>query len=336
MRYILALAALLLPAAAPAQRCTDDRGQERCTTAAQAKQNALYDAPAIDDPALRTTRTIRAFFVDGYGNDIGMVAFARPEGSDPVVTWQAPRTTDGKVPPRSMTGPVPVATWDAIVADGRDFDRSFAPPPATTRRGAIPPPPVICLHSWVVRVEAIAADGTLRRRTQDLCGDDALAGRYGFRIAAAAVATLPYCMLLDRNKTRNDVTRLFDCSMLSGDRGAAAAALDRYRSDWFANPRGADFARAIAHLFFDEAEVTWPGKGTVAGIGPASQLWAANAGNNLFIVRRVVGETPDRARIEGQMIDRGTPGAGGGQRTFAMVWTRENGFDFRLRRFTTG
>lgn len=333
IRHVLMLASLTLavPAAAQEARCKDDRGQERCTTAAEAKQNALYGVPAIDDPTLRTSRTIRAFFVDGYGNDIGMIAFSRPDGSDPGVVWRAPGSADGKRPGRSMTAPVPLATWDTLVADGRYFERSFAPR-ATGSWNDAP----ICLHSWVVRVEAVDADGTLRRRTQDMCGDDTIAGRYGFSVAATAVATFPYCALLDLAKTRNNVTRLFDCSQLSGDRPAAAAAWNRYRSDWFANPRGPDFARAIAYLFYDSAEVSWPGKGTVTGMTAAAQLWAASAGDTHFFIERVVGDTPDRVRIEGRMRDLRPPEGDTTPRPFTMVWTRENGFDFRLRRFTTG
>ena len=317
MKAILTAAAVLLASLGTAQTpdCRDDRGQDRCAAAAQAKQRALYGVEPAERLAERRTPTVRAFFVDGYGRDAGLVTFARAPGEEPRVEW---RTTQGDRPaPALLSTILPVATWDEQLAEGRLFDRPLA------SRGN----DAICLHSWVVTVEAVDARGVVRRRTDDACGDGP-AVRYGFSLAAAAVAAMPACALLDREKTRNDITRLTDCTMLAGDRAAAAQALNVVRSTWFLNPRGPDFARPLAYLFFDNARVAWPGDTPVTGMARASEAWATRASEGSIFIRRVIGETADRVRVEAVFSRRGD------DRTpvpLVMVWTRENGFGFRLR-----
>ena len=223
-----------------------------------------------------------------------------------------------------LSAVVPLATWESLQADAYAFDRTLT----SEANEAIPS---ICLHSWVVRVETVDARGKIRQATQSAC-DEGLAVRYGFKIARAAVSSLPSCALLDPDKTRNDVTRLAECAILAGDRAAAAQAFNAYHTTWFANPRGPDFARALQYMFYDRAELSWPGQPAVVGSEDAAKVWATYAGSNPFFATRIYGETADRVRIEGSILmDARQPDALRTRVPATMTWTRENGFGFRLK-----
>ena len=275
-------------------------------------------------------QTARVFFVDGYGRDFGMVAFTRAPGNDPQAEWRVPRPAGGAPGRAPLAGLVPSAIWDELVERGLLFDRTLAPQPRPDT--AIPPAP--CLHGWQVYIETVAGDGSTRSAGQNAC-DDGLAVAYGFHLAKLAVEALPYCVLLDPNKTRNDVTRLGECSALSGDRAAAAQAYTAYRTTWFGNPRGPDFARALQHLFFDQADLAWPGLPPVKGSEAASRIWTTHAGSAGLYVRRIFGETADRVLIDFDIVPN-QRNDGAATMTFpaTMLWTRENGFGFRLRSLT--
>jgi hypothetical protein len=326
---ILAFATVSSISTAHAQstRCTDDNGRDRCAAEAQEKQQNAYGVDGIDDLAVKGAQVIRAYFVDGYGRDAGLVNFVRGPASEPRVEWLQAHSDGAGTPRALLSGVVSLATWEALQADGRTFDRQLAPQPDAG--------PSICLHSWVVRVETVDARGKSHRSTQSAC-DPGLAVEYGFKVAKAAVESLPSCALLDPERTRNDVTRLSDCTLLTGDRAAAAQAFNIFRTPWFANPRGPDFARPLQYLFYDRAEISWPGIPPVTGSEAASKLWTEQAAEGFFAPSRVHGETPDRVRIEGTIIFVGRPGGNERRVPVTMIWTRENGFGFRLRSLIAG
>lgn len=329
---MLAAALALLPLAslnAQAPNCRDDRGQDRCGATSQSKQRAAYGLMPIERLAEQKVHLMRTFFVDGYGNDAGAVTFARAPAQEPRMEVRFARPRNGGVAPAPLSTIIPVATWDKLVAESADFDRTFAPSAAGGEVN-------ICLHAWVATVEAVDVDGRIRRRTEGAC-DKGLAMRHAFRLAAAAVEALPACALLDPKKTRNDVTRLAECTLLAGDRAAAAQAYNTFQSTWFENPRGADFARALQYHFFEQVEFAWPGEVPVIGSEKASGIWATRAGEQRFSAQRVYGETANRVRIEGFIsVNRGGPDGAPQQVPATMLWTRENGFDFRMRSLTSG
>ncbi len=325
LAFILAASASSL--SAQARDCTDDRGADRCTAAARQTQLGAYGIPAIEAVAASGAELVRAFFVDGYGRDAGLVSFIRGPAAEPRVEWRTPRTD--KREPALLSAIVPLSAWEELRADGWHFDRDLVEQAANG-------PPSICLHAWMVRVEAVDAASKVRSRIDGACGDS-LAVRYGFQLAAAAIAAMPSCALLEAGKTRNDVTRLAECGLLAGDRAAAAQAFNAYRTPWFANPRGPDFARALQPLFDERASVTWPGLPSATGGEAASKLWAEHSASSPFYPARLFGESADRVRIEGHILVKGASASD--QRTqlpATMVWTRRNGFGFRLQSFDTG
>lgn len=320
-------AVLASPAAAQDRDCTDDRGGARCTDAAQAEQHALYDVTSAESLAADKTQVMRAFFVDGYGRDAGLVSIVRGPASEPRAIWRSPRHAGSATPGPILSAVVPVATWDKLQTAGRNFDRDLVPLPDNGW-------PNICLHAWMVRAEIVDADGKVRRKVEGACGDG-LAVRYAFELAAAAIEAMPSCALLDSEHTRNDVTRLAECTMLAGDRAAAAQAFNAYRTPWFANPRGPDFARSLQYLFHEQATLTLPGQPPASGGEAASLLWATHAATSPFRPTRIFGESADRVRIEGMITLPGPAGAEREQVPATMLWTRENGFGFRLKSLTT-
>jgi hypothetical protein len=155
-------------------------------------------------------------------------------------------------------------------------------------------------------------------------------------MADLAVELFPACALLNAEQHRNAVTRLGACALLEGDRIAAALAMNQYESNWFANPNPG-MGMSIAYLFYDQAEIDWPGEPVVRGSTAAASAWVERMQKRHFWMSRVVGETPDRVRIEGMLQDMSSDEPGGTRRAKAVqIWTRENGFGFRLRSLKVG
>ncbi|UZK66964.1 hypothetical protein [Sphingomonas sp. M1-B02] len=309
--------------------CRDDSGQDRCLPEAQARQRAAYGVAPIDQVAAAKTVMMRAFFVDGYGRDAALVSFVRAPATEPRVDVRFPKADAGPAEPPSLTATVTAAVWDELVAEGRLFERKLAPAPASAMLS-------ICLHSWVVTVEAVDANGSIRRKTEGAC-DAGLAVPFAFRLAKAAVAAMPACGLIDPETSRNDITRLGVCTMLGGDRQAAAQALNAYEATWFANPRGPDFARALQYQFHEQVDFAWPGLAPVKGSQAASEVWAREAATHRFRPRRIFGERADRVRIEGSIdLTERVDNAPRREVPATMTWTRENGFGFRMRRLESG
>ncbi|WP_206244830.1 hypothetical protein [Novosphingobium terrae] len=305
--------------------CQDDKGNDRCNDDQRAQQRHLYNASDAQDFANKKSQLVRAFFVDGYGQDVALVSFERAPGEDLKVEVRVP-SHNGSSENVSLVGQLSGAAWTDILEGARTFDRDLVPLPK--RKGELS----ICLHSWVSTVEVADENGKVRRKTSLACGNDDLVSAYAFKLANIAVDSFSFCATLSREASRNDVTRLADCWKLRGDRTAASQAYNRLHTRWFLHPNGVDFARSLYDLFDENAEVTWPGEEKATGAASASQLWTAKAGQNRFVPRTYFGETHDRVRIEGQIWPRPKSDADRPQPIpVTMLWTRENGFDFRLR-----
>jgi len=283
---------------------------------------AIYDVPTVTTLAAAKTHVMRVAFTDGYGQPAGLVSFLRAPGQEPRV-----EVGGGKAP---MTAIISAATWRDLVEDSAGFDIVPAPPP--------PPEPgkvselSLCMHAWGVTIETVDARGDIRRRSEGACQKGA-AMRYGFALAKAAIAALPACATLDAARTRNAVTQLADCALLSGDRAAAAEAYNVWKTPGFARPPGPDFARPLGGLFFDQAEVTWPGAPMAKGMFAASEAWVARGPDQYFQPRKVIGESADLVRMQGVIWTRPNADATYVSVPATLVMTRENGFGFRVRSF---
>jgi hypothetical protein len=282
-----------------------------------------YPLPTVQSVASSGGEIVRASFIDGYGKPAGVVAFMRRPGEEPRVEV---RTAAGG----TLATAVPLDTWERVRSAAALFDRTLAPLPKADR-------PSICLHPWSVSVEAVdpARSGrpaAIRKAVQSTC-DTGLAVPLAFELAREAVAALPACALLDARQYRNDISRLAGCTLLEGDRAAAALARNAYGSDWFASTRGDRTEYAIRHLFFDQARIDWAGT-TVEGSSAAAKIWSSQLENASVFPRHIIGETADRVRIEGVIVrftgNRST------QAPVTMVWTSENGFGFRVRSAVVG
>lgn len=335
-RLLVLFAASVLASMSNASRaeqpasCHDDYGNDRCSDDSRTQQRLLYQVASAEDFANKKIQIVRSFFVDGYGQDVALVTFKRAPEEDLQVEVRLPNR-DGRPANPPLVGQPSSAAWKEIVADARTFDRDLVPLPKGKDEMTI------CLHSWVSTVEMVDQRGRVRRKTSSACGGDSLVTNYAFKVASLAVDAIPFCASLSREASRNDVTRLVDCWRLRGDRIAAAEAYNRLHTRWFLHPNGTDFARSLYELFYDRAEMTWPGEEKVTGAASVAQLWTTKASQDRFVPRIYFGEMQDRVRIEGEIwprpksdTDRPEP------IPVTMLWTKENGFDFRLRELSTG
>lgn len=258
---------------------------------AAAHKTESFPMPMAQSVAGNGGEVVRAGFVDGYGNQAGVVDFMRRPGEEPRVEV---RNAAGV----TMAAIVSLETWERVRSAAVLFDRKLVPVGNTDDQS-------ICLHPWQVSVEAVDAvrpgrPAVIRKAVHSAC-DTGLAVTLAFKMASEAVAALPACALLDPKQYRNDVARLAGCTLLDGDRAAAALARNAYGSDWFVNARGERTEYAIRHLFFDRAQLDWAGT-AAEGSEAAAKLWSSRLENGTVVPRQVVGETADRVRIEGVIV----------------------------------
>lgn len=242
----------------------------------------------------------RAFYVDGYDNDVVAISYVRSRGREPIVSVHRPRL-NGQVP-EPLVASVPDDAWSAILRRSWFFDRTLEPlPHVDTGRVSL------CLHPWVWTVEAtdppeVTADAQgVRRRTHNGC-DDGLAGPYANELAISAVSLLSYCRSLDSRHYRNDAVLLADCFTLRGDRNAAAAVRNRVseftRASALAPPSGPQA------LFAPDAEIRLAGERL--GSESPEQVWIdlvwGDMSNAAFLsVDSVTGESSARAIVNGRL-----------------------------------
>lgn len=267
--------------------------------------------------------SVRASFVDGYGNQAGTVIFIRRPGEEPQVEF---RTAGGQ----TLATIVPLATWERVHTASALFDRTLTPVAAAQGLS-------FCLHPWSVSMEAVdrarpGRPAAVRTGTQSGC-NDGLVMPLAFQLAREAVAAFPSCALLEAEQYRNDVTRLAGCTVLQGDRAAAALARNVFGSDWFSSTRGDRTEYGIRHLFFDRVRLDWAG--TIAeGSEAAAKLWSSRLEKASISPKRFVGETADRVRMEATVFRYAENRRY--QAPVTIIWTRENGFGFRVHSATVG
>jgi hypothetical protein len=322
----------------PAKDCRDDDMVDRCDPEKQRQVRELFGVAAIEALAAEGARVRRAFYVDGYGNDMPVVTFARSPGRPPGVTVTARVFAgEGKVRLVKMSQAIREEVWDEVLRRGRHFDRRIAPePPPPPKAGAAPPPVNICLHAWVVTVEAgdpASERPELRRATQDAC-DEGLAVDYGMELARLAVEAFPACRALDPENHRNDVARLQACALLEGDTPAAAAVMNRFRDGPFGHLRESELGEGPPLTVNSPARLSWAGE-EARGWKAALELWRKRAVGTAHQPGVFHGESEARVRVTGHV--RTSLGEDTRVAPFEQVWVKERGLgSWSIEQWTVG
>lgn len=313
MRYLATIAAassaLSIGGAAVAQperpsvdsRCSDDRGVDRCAPDQHRRTLALFGVDAIESFRAPGTTVRRVFYVDGYGRDVIAISFIRRPERDPMMFVHFPRR-EGQPAPGPMEAQVPEPVWRELLAASEGFERDLEPSRGT---------PDLCMHSWVYTVEAADppygyAPARSARKTRDACGIS-LAQRFARLAYTQAVPLLPHCAVLDQANHRNAATLLQACGLLSGDRSAAAAALNAAAP--LTRRLDADDLAGVRQAFAWEGTLDWAGTRS-GGNGTAGRNWTERVSNARIdlSITRVHGLAADRVAMNGQLLRR-LPGA---------------------------
>lgn len=319
----------------PAADCADDDLVDRCSPEQQRRVRELFGVPPIEAHRDAGDQVRRAFYVDGYGNDLLAIVFVRAKGRDPVLQVHFPRGSDG-TRAEPLQAPVPNAVWEDVIRRSSHFDEQLKRlPEAPSASGEI----TLCIHSWVFTVEATdPAEGeyrpaTLRRKTEDAC-DDGLVEAYATELQRAAVPLLAPCARLDPRQHRNEATLLSACRLLRGDRLAAAEVMNLL--DRFGAVERAEDSAQLQGLFAHDARIDWAGE-SFASPGGAAELWArkmSEGGPTRLYWDYVEGETADRVRLVG-LLSRSLENDGYSRARVEQVWERE-GRSFQIERATVG
>ena len=217
MLVVALLASLVFQQSTPAttdRDCLDDNLTDRCRADQQEKVRAMCGVASREEEAAAGAEIYRAFFVDGYGRDMPVVAFERRRG-------QAPQAVVYGSGGLRISAPLSAAAWARVRGDAAFADRKLEPLPA--QGGEVG----LCLHSWVQTVEMANSTPArwrvehVRRRTEDACSGG-LTTRFAFELADMAVEAIHPCDALDIDQQRNRITQLATCLSLEGDRLAAA------------------------------------------------------------------------------------------------------------------
>lgn len=330
------------PAPAPAGDCRDDRGTDRCAPEQQARMRALYGVLSIEAHRDAGDRVRRVFYVNGYGRDLVMIAFLRAPGRDPTLSVHFPQP-EGAPRPEPLTVPVSQALWDEVDEAAANFEREIVPldpPPGPGEEEAIR----LCLHAWVYTIEAVDRAGPgparIRRKTEDAC-QDGPAEVLAARVARIALPLFPHCAALDLSQYRNRASALAACSLLHGDRIAAAEALNLAQA--FEQIGRPEDAARLAGLFADTVAIDWGGEGWRGRGIEAAPLWVertrpVRGWTNIYF-ERAQGLDADRVRLTGLLsrtIDTPAGAATGFESApVEMIWARRDG-ELKVERAAIG
>ncbi|GAA0625805.1 hypothetical protein GCM10009422_23120 [Brevundimonas kwangchunensis] len=257
---IAALAGLAGQEPAVSRDCRDDNGVNRCDSGPRAETLARFSAPTIEADAASGAEVYRVLMVDGYGQDLPVIAFERRPGSSPQAVVYA---ADG----RKLTASVGVELWGRVQREFRfaDFAVAHEPPLLDGR-----PMPPVCLHAWVTTVEMANSPldrsrlAPVRRRTDNTCSGG-LTTQSAFGLADLALEAFPQCEALDAQSYRSAVNRLGACAELDGDVIAAAQARSALmKVEWRRTDEAVDAYWRRYTGMNATPTVTWDGE-TVAG-----------------------------------------------------------------------
>jgi len=216
--WALALIAVLSGQDATVSRnCLDDNHTDRCDAPNRERMLARFGAPTIEADAAAGAEVYRALYIDGYGQELPVIAFERRAGQPPQAVFYG-------VEGRRLSAPLADTHWKRVQREARFADQEVrpAPPPGTPESI-----PTLCLHAWVTTIEMANASAgrsvstPVRRRTEGACGVG-LTTQTAFLFGDLALDAFPQCSLLDRSYYRSLVHLLAACASLDGDVLAAS------------------------------------------------------------------------------------------------------------------
>lgn len=324
--------------------CDQDDQAVACAVAERVRLEARYRAPSIETESATGAQVFRSFFYDGYGRDMLLVSFEMRPNMPPMVVVR------GNAEER-IEAPVAASTWDRVASEGIFADRVLIPMAAKSGDDEI-----ICLHGWGVIVEmANATDDSgdrlaVRRKAQNTCAHDGLAGRFGFLLADQAIRSIDACDQLDPEKHRNDVARLRACLILEGNTLAAASLMNEK-----GEPPGRDYAESPTRQDWSDwlstdstSRIDWAGvvyqetNAIRAGQARPTRLFErmvelTETLTDLTIYQARVGARDDRnGWIEGEISYRVSSEDDSEQlmvATYRQEWSRGGGFGWRMDRW---
>lgn len=197
--------------------CLDDNHTNRCDPANRDRMLARFGAPTIEADAAEGAEVYRALYIDGYGQELPVIAFERRAGQPPQAVFYG-------LERRRLSAPLADAHWKRVQREARFADREVRPPPPPGTPEGLRMP---CLHAWVTTIEMANASAgrnlstPVRRRTEDACGGG-LTTQTAFLFGDLALDAFPQCSLLDRSFYRSLVHLLAACASLDGDVLAAS------------------------------------------------------------------------------------------------------------------
>lgn len=306
----------------------------------------MFGVRSIEEHRDAGDQVRRVFYVDGYGRDVVLISFIRAPGREPMAYVHFPGR-EGERPRPPFEAPVPQRTWGDMLRRSASFDRSFMPRP--------PPPPEpgeeqivnVCLHSWVYTIEAndpsrqSGDPASLRRKTEDAC-EDGPGEAFAWELQVATLPLFPACAALDPDRHRNPAAQLSACAILSGDRLAAAAVMNRL--DGFRRADRPEDSHLLAGVFsFSRVRIDWQGTQYVRGTAHPQNFWlermAADGVGGLFH-ESIEGLSADRVRFRGRLhryVDGPEgPGTISSQAPVEMIWVYTTIREYQVESITVG
>jgi hypothetical protein len=348
LSLLLAATAAFLPEPAvaqertrtPAERnCSDDRGVDRCSGEQHRRVLTLFGLQPIETHAAAGDLVRRVFYVDGYGRDVVAISFLRRREQDAAMFVHFPRR-EGEAPRPPMQVLISEALWTEIEAASDLFDRDLAPAAPASPGSDV----FICAHSWVYTVEAVEQPeedkpARIRRKTQDACANGP-AEQFAQLVHRRAVPLLPHCAVLDPSDHRNGATLLAACSLLSGDRIAAAHAMNAAQA--LRDISEPDDLARVREVFRPAASLTWPGADRPTRGDAAARAWHSGVTevHTNFYIEGAHGLSPGRARVTGKLwrsadADGNTSGSNQ-QAPVELTWVREPHGEWQLESAVVG
>lgn len=337
----LALAAAMAagaPASAevdPRWRCHDEWGRDLCGSAENRRTMEAFGARLAGELAADGVSGVRVFAVSGQGTDQPMVSILRRSGEPAVLEIRSDAIPGGQA--RSQ----PATAWQAAVADTlvavavASPEQARVKPTPANEKGEI----LVCLHAWMVVVEAIDG-GKVTRRVRNACESENPVFDGAFSLATLAVEGLAGCAQLSGNRYRNDWARLFDCARISGDEPSEAAdVINAIGSRAFAE---GDASEGLPARLAPDIVLAEAGRPDVIGPAAVAARWrAATAAKDevefILFTSAAVSEA-EGVRAEGLLVRRTDHGRTTriAQAPWTQIWSHDPGGQWRVARWTIG
>lgn len=323
-----ALMPLLLLLAGPGEvvpDCSDVQRQDLCVAGDFAALRGLYGVPSAEEVTADGTQMVRAVFSSIGDRPIRLVTAIRRPGERPhleSVSLSIPLAGEAS---STLIADLTDEEWQELVDESKLI--GLNPLPEVDASGNIVP----CFAGYKATVETMI-DGTRHENTQDNCPGSKAANLAG-RLLTMMLASDLSCSLLDTSSVSSALYLLDWCHSFQGNRNAAAQTFNRITEDAFTSPRWATTSE-LESLFHPEAELHWSPDKFDRGVAKAACSWQEHLGRGAFVPTSLTGETANRVRVEGY-LEQADPNSGGERFIkipVAMIWERDGGAEFKLRR----